>query len=192
MIRHGETDWNAEGRFQGQTDIPLNARGQAQATRNGAVLRELLSDTLSSYDFVASPLGRTRDTMARVRSELGLPVDDYRTDDRLKEVCFGDWEGFTTRELRQRFPERIKERARMKWDFIAPGERAESYEILSWRIGAWLQSVTQPTVCVTHGGVIRTVFKLIAGMPKDEACEMAVAQDQFIEVDREAGRIRWI
>ena len=74
-IRHGETDWNVEARLQGGRDIPLNANGRAQATHSGEVLRELLAhDALdpASLDYIASPLGRTRETMERVRTALAL------------------------------------------------------------------------------------------------------------------------
>src|SRR5262249_25444742 len=98
FVRHGETDWNRERRLQGQHDVPLNALGRDQATRCGVVLRELLARTgraAEEFDFVASPLGRARETMERVRRELGVPPEVYRTDPRLAELSFGSWEGLT-------------------------------------------------------------------------------------------------
>src|SRR6185295_15086691 len=92
FVRHGETDWNAERRFQGQMDIPLNDRGKAQAQRNGAVLRDAISDT-SKLDLLASPLGRARETMSIMLGELNLSVDSVRFDDRLRELSYGAWEG---------------------------------------------------------------------------------------------------
>nr|WP_156554178.1 histidine phosphatase family protein [Agrobacterium vitis] len=192
VIRHGQTDWNAEGRFQGQTDIPLNATGRGQAMRNGETLRHVLGDTVDTFDFVASPLGRTRETMQRVRTEMGLDPERYRLDDRLKEICFGDWEGHTTRELKELYPERVKQRSQGKWDFIAPGQRAESYEILSWRTGAWLASVRQPTVAVTHGGVIRSLFRLIGNVDANEACAMPIPQDKILLIDLENNSLNWL
>ena len=104
---HGETDWNAEGRFQGQTDIPLNAKGVAQATQNGVKLAETFLQNnynIADWQFIASPLGRTRQTMALVREGLGLPKNDYQTDARLLELSFGTWENHTLRELEAKFP----------------------------------------------------------------------------------------
>ncbi len=196
MIRHGQTDWNAEGRMQGQKDIGLNHIGRAQASENGRKLGQVLGSAAADFDFVCSPLERTRETMERVRSAMGLPAGGYRLDDRLKELSFGDWEGSTLAELARLFPERVAERARQKWSFIPPGEDAESYEILSWRIGAWLTSVEQPTVCVSHGGVIRSCFRLIGNVDEDEACEMNIPQDRILKIERGqmsgAATIGWI
>ncbi|MGH6644424.1 MAG: histidine phosphatase family protein, partial [Bradyrhizobium sp.] len=94
FIRHGETDWNAEGRFQGQQDIPLNTRGRGQARRNGLILKERMPEA-AAFDFVASPLERTRQTMEIVRAAMGLDPAAYRIDPILKEITFGEWEGHT-------------------------------------------------------------------------------------------------
>ncbi|MBB4184848.1 histidine phosphatase family protein [Sinorhizobium terangae] len=190
MVRHGQTDWNAESRLQGQKDIPLNETGRRQATGNGLALAEILGREANNFDFVASPLGRTRETMERLRHAMGLDPLSYRTDDRLKEVSFGDWEGYTLPELKRQVPQRIAERRVAKWDFIPPGQDAESYEILSWRVGAWLKGVMRPTVCVTHGGVIRVLFKLLGEMSADEAAASAIPQDRLLKIAD--GSIGWV
>src|ERR1700738_2430472 len=99
FIRHGETDWNAEGRMQGQRDIPLNDTGRAQARRNGTAIKAAKPEAVD-FDFLASPLSRSRETMEIVRAAMGLPPDGYATDDRLKELTFGTWEGLTDKDLR--------------------------------------------------------------------------------------------
>jgi broad specificity phosphatase PhoE len=190
VIRHGQTDWNAESRLQGQKDIPLNDFGRQQATGNGVALGGILGADARHFDFVASPLGRTRETMERVRRAMGLDPAAYRTDERLKEVSFGDWEGHTLPELKRSAPQRIAERRAVKWDFIPPGEDAESYEILSWRIAAWLRDVTKPTVCVSHGGVIRVLFKLFGEMEAEEAATAAIPQDRLLRISGNA--IGWV
>ncbi|MGG7519495.1 histidine phosphatase family protein [Allorhizobium undicola] len=197
IIRHGQTDWNVEGRFQGQTDIPLNPTGQGQAVRNGQLLAHILGDGAGEYDFIASPLGRTRETMERIRAEMGLDPQAYGLEERLKEICFGDWEGHTTAELKKLFPQRVKERSRGKWDFIAPGEMAESYEILSWRTGAWMRGLLRPTVAVTHGGVIRSFFRLFGSLTPNEACTMEVPQDRVLSIrfnqqEPAASELHWL
>lgn len=89
IVRHGQTDWNVEGRLQGQVDTDINTLGRSQADRNGAKMRELVQNP-DDFDFVASPLRRTCETMERVRTGMGLPARGFRTDPLLKEVHFGD------------------------------------------------------------------------------------------------------
>jgi broad specificity phosphatase PhoE len=189
MIRHGQTAWNAESRLQGQKDIPLNDTGRKQAAGNGHALKAILGETVSDFDFVASPLGRTRETMEILRRAMGLDPLAYRTDPRLVELSFGDWEGHTLDELKAETPDRVDERSRSKWNFIPPGEAAESYEILCWRIGSWLGDVHGPTVCVSHGGVFRAAFRL-NGMNEEEAANTPVHQDRILRID-ETG-MRWL
>src|SRR5437879_5918050 len=148
-IRHGETAWNVEARLQGQRDIPINANGRAQGYRCGEVLRDLLErDAIDpgSLDFVSSPLGRTRETMERLRAVLRLDPATYRTDPRLTEVSFGQWEGFSLAELRARFPEAIAARERDKWNFTPPD--AESYAAMSRRMREWYDTLSRDTVAV--------------------------------------------
>ncbi len=179
FIRHGQTDWNAESRMQGQKDIPLNAHGESQATNNGALLKGYLEkegidpDTL---DFVASPLGRTRATMECVRAEMGLAPDIYRLEDQLKEITFGNWEGFTLEELAVNDPDLVEQRRADKWRFVPPG--GESYEMLADRIGRWLVTVDRPSVVVSHGGVFRVLRGLLEGGYTDKVPKYDVPQDK--------------
>lgn len=155
-IRHGETDWNVAGRLQGRHDVPLNARGRAQADHCGKILRDLLADNghdPAELDYVSSPLGRACETMELVRPPLGLPANGYRLEQRLAEISFGEWEGFTIAQLHRRDPQRIAAREHDKWHFVPPG--GESYKIVSDRVGTWYDSLTRDTVAVAHGGTAR-------------------------------------
>jgi broad specificity phosphatase PhoE len=189
-IRHGQTDWNVEGRLQGAQDVPLNDHGREQARGNGRRLLQELGGRVAAFDFVASPLGRTRETMALVRTELGLDPDGYRTDNRLIEVCFGDWEGHTLAEIDDVKPGAVAAREADKWHFQPSGATAESYEILSWRVSAWLSDVARPTVCVCHGGVIRSLFKLVGGLSPDDAAMAPAYQDRIALISD--GAIGWL
>jgi len=94
LLRHGETAWNRERRFQGWTDTPLSEAGLAQAE---AAARELKEHALAAV--YASPLQRARDTAALIAAPHGLEVE---TDPDFKEVSFGQWEGLTVDEVRER------------------------------------------------------------------------------------------
>ena len=109
FVRHGETDWNAAARYQGQVDIPLNDKGREQARQNGLTLKAKLPAP-ASLDFIASPLGRTRETMAIIRAAIGLPADGVRYDERLREMNYGHWEGQLAADLPKTDPEGVAER----------------------------------------------------------------------------------
>ncbi len=176
-IRHGETAWNVEARLQGQRDIPINANGRAQGYRCGEVLRDLLErDAIDpgSLDFVSSPLGRTRETMERLRAVLRLDPATYRTDPRLTEVSFGQWEGFSLAELRARFPEAIAARERDKWNFTPPD--AESYAAMSRRMREWYDTLSRDTVAVAHGGTFRGLIVQLGIASAQEAPFLDVVQ----------------
>ncbi len=189
FIRHGQTAWNAEHRLQGQADTDITELGRSQADRNGRRLAELVA-TPETFEFVASPMRRTRETMQRVRASMGLPVDDYHTDARLVEVHFGDWQGFTFAELEARAPGSTQARLFDKWGFVPPGAGAESYEMLLRRVRPWFEALRRPTVCVTHGGVLRTIFRMVEGMPGSEAAALDIAQDRVLRLEK--SRLEWL
>jgi probable phosphoglycerate mutase len=173
LVRHGETDWNLAGRLQGSHDIPLNDLGREQAAQTARVIERLSGDPLP-LGYVASPLGRAAQTMAILRSELGLPPDSFRRDDRLKEVSFGRWEGSTWPDLRRRDPVSVAARDADPWNYVPPG--GESYAMLMTRVLAAISDIAQDTVVVTHGGVVRVLLHALAGMPEAQATEQPVRQ----------------
>ena len=175
FLRHGETDWNVEGRLQGQQDVPLNANGRAQARRNGETLRGAV-EGVAAFDFVASPLGRARETMEIARAAMGLDPKAYRVDHRLREVTFGRWEGFTTAEIRAREPSELAAREADKWGVAPPG--GESYERLATRVRPWLLEISRPTVVVAHGGIGRVLWIELAGLDPAKAVALAVPHDR--------------
>ena len=194
ITRHGQTDWNAEARLQGQRDIPLNDTGRAQARGNGRSLAGIVgtgAGAWAGFDFVASPLIRARETMEIVRGELGLDPTAYRTDDRLREMSFGDWEGFTFEEMEAASGRSIEAfRERDKWNFCPPGERAESYAMLADRVRPWLDELSGPTVAIIHGGVVRTLFRLVGGLGEDEAAHAPDPQDRVLRIENRS--IGWV
>ena len=189
VVRHGQTGWNAEYRLQGQADTDITELGRRQADGNGRRLAELIDDP-QRFDFVASPMRRTRETMERIRTAMGLTSGGYRTDRRLVEVHFGDWQGSTFAELEARAPGSTEARMFDKWGFVPPGQGAESYQMLLERVRPWLEEISLPTVCVTHGGVIRTLFRLLQNMPESEAAVLDIVQDGLLKVEN--GRLEWL
>ena len=189
FVRHGQTDWNAENRLQGQADIDLNALGREQANENGRKLAGLIPDP-QDFDFVASPMKRTRETMERIRTAMGLEPHAYRTDPRLVEVNFGDWQGFTYAELEASHPGISSKRSLDKWDYRPSGAAAESYQMLLERIQPWFEALDRDTLCVTHGGVIRTLFRLVEKVSKEEAASLETPQDRVLRL--RDGHLEWL
>jgi probable phosphoglycerate mutase len=189
FVRHGQTGWNAELRLQGQADTDMNDLGRRQAARNGRRLAELV-DRPEDFDFVASPLKRTRETMELIRAGMGLPLQGYRVDARLMEVHFGDWQGFTYAELEKREPGSTAARFADKWGFVAPGSAGESYQMLLDRVRPWFEALEKPTICVTHGGVLRILFRLVEDLPVADVAAMEIVQDRVLRL--EDSRLEWL
>lgn len=191
FIRHGETDWNAEGRLQGQIDIPLNARGRIQAAaaaRRLARLGRRFGQAADGLDFIASPLSRCTETMDIARGVLGLPISGYRTDPRWQELSFGDWEGLTWPEIQQTEAGRVIDREASLWDFLPPN--GESYERMARRIAAALEAISRDTVLVGHGGVARLLMFLIGGMVRERALRSTISQGRVLVLQN--GACRWV
>jgi probable phosphoglycerate mutase len=188
FVRHGETDWNREGRYQGQRNIPLNATGRRQAGRNGRTLAEALGGAAAALDYVASPLMRARETMEILRGQLALPPRDYRTDDRLREIDYGHWEGRLWEELPHVDPDGLAARLSDPWSWQPAG--GESYCMLSARVGLWLAEVQRDAVVVAHGGVSKVLRGLVLRLSGAEIARLEVPQDKVLLVA--SGAVRWL
>lgn len=177
LIRHGETDWNAQKRLQGRKDIPLNALGRRQAAEAGLCLKWLLGEP-SQLDFVASPLLRTRETMSILRECMGLPAQDYRHDQRLLEIDFGDWEGLTWPQIEAQQPELYRTREADPVGFIVPN--GENYPMVFERVASALESLQRDTVVVAHAGVLRAVLALHGGVDAQRIPHLDIPQGKVL------------
>ena len=174
-IRHGETAWNAEGRFQGTQDIPLNDLGRSQAIAAGVILGGLLArdgHEPSALPFVASPLGRARITMELVRGALKLPPADYSVDNRLREIGYGQWEGLTLSEMKLNDAATFARRDADKWGVAAPS--GETYASVTLRMRDWLDSLLTDTVAVAHGGTMRALMVALGVATPLEAADTPI------------------
>jgi len=121
MLRHGETAWNLERRMQGTRNSDLTERGQTQAQAMGRTLRTELGREPGPTIFLRSPLGRARETSLIVGRELGLEPGDWRDDQRLAELSYGDWEGFSWKEIEIDHPNALAEWQTDPQGFCPPG-----------------------------------------------------------------------
>ena len=176
-VRHGETDFNSQGRLQGRRDTVLNTHGRRQAAECGVLLGDLfVRDHRRAQDFkyVSSPLKRVRETMEIVRAMLGLEAHNYEVDARLIEIAYGEWEGLTLHEIETRNASVLSARERDKWDFAPPG--GESYRELADRIGNWYRPLTADTVVAAHGGGVRALMAILNIVPEEQATHAQIEQ----------------
>ncbi len=175
FLRHGETDWNKELRFQGRQDIPLNQTGKVQAARNGRALARHLNN-LDGMSVFVSPLSRTCETFEFMLQASGFERPNVKLDERLIEVSFGDWEGVTLEELTKKVPDQIEDRKKIKWDMVPPN--GESYAMLSERVKSWLDEQQGPCLVVSHGGVMRALRFFLEKLTGDQAAKLKTPQDK--------------
>jgi broad specificity phosphatase PhoE len=156
LVRHGETDWNRDGRWQGHSDTHLNDLGREQARRLARELRDV--DVVYSSD-----LARAKETAEILAGELGLPV---RFDARLRERSFGAWEGMTAAEIEAAFAE-----AHGRWlaGEGAGADDAEAFHAFGARVTSFLADVLEghpdeTVLVVAHGGSIRVIHALASGL----------------------------
>ena len=177
IVRHGETDWNRDARYQGQRDIPINDTGRIQAKRQGQTLRAQ-SLPLAAMDFISSPLQRAVETMHIVRTELGLDPSGFRTDRGLRELNYGHWEGLYAAELPVNDPVGLAEKARQPFAWRPHG--GESYEDLQARVTPWLGTLERDAIIVTHGGISRVVRGALYGIARDDIPFLESPQDRIL------------
>jgi broad specificity phosphatase PhoE len=190
-IRHGETQWNAEGRVQGTQDIPLNDLGRRQAAASGRILAGLFARdgrSENSFVFVASPLSRARLTMELLRDTLQLAPHDYALDDRLREIGYGRWEGSTQAQMQAADPEVFARRQADKWTVPPPG--GESYAEVQARMSDWYDQLRTDTVAVAHGGTARALMVALGIETPDSAADLAIEQGA-VYVFRDGGLAKY-
>ncbi len=187
MIRHGETAWNAEGRVQGQTDVPLSPVGEAQAR---AVCNALAGERFIAL--YASDLSRVRQTAAPAAARLGLAL---RLEPGLRERHYGKFETLTYVEARERLPE---DYARFKakdpeYDF-GSGESLRGFyaRAVACVAGIAARHPGEAVLVFTHGGVLEMVHRHAHGTglsaPRD--FEIPNAALNWIEIGPRAWRVR--
>ena len=165
VIRHGECEHNIAGRAASWDDSPLTELGREQARSNGRLLRDVAGD-LSAFDFFASPIHRTCNTMELVREASHLPATGYRADRRLMEIDFGDHTWLTRDEIRALDPGLPGLDDLGDWHYVRPN--GESWAHLHERVGGFLSTLRRNAVIVTHYGPARTIRGHYLGLTPEQ------------------------
>ncbi|MGL4279432.1 MAG: histidine phosphatase family protein [Albidovulum sp.] len=171
LLRHGQTEFNLEGRLQGQLDSPLTDFGRGQARACGA----LIAAEVTAPSVWTSPLARAEETARIVAAELTGAV--LTTDPRLAEASFGIWEGLTRTEIDAGWPGIRKKHPPRQWKLNAP--EGESLEALMARLAAVLKDAgghEGDVVLVSHGIAGRLIRGLHGGLSLHDAVHLDAPQ----------------
>jgi broad specificity phosphatase PhoE len=184
-VRHGRTGWNLSGRFQGQTDVPLDDEGRAQARALASFLATV------SFDYaVASDLARARETAEIITHGRNLEV---ASDAGWREMHFGAWEGLTWTEITERWPE-IDRSTQTLPKFYTP-EGGESFERLCARIAAAAARASEGApdgrvLIVTHAGPLHALLRVLEGATQSEALQVRFVPASVTRFSQLEGRWR--
>jgi broad specificity phosphatase PhoE len=178
LIRHGETDWNVERRWQGHADIPLNERGRQQATQ---IAQQLAGAGLAAI--YSSDLQRALDTAKELSRTTGLPV---HTDKRLREINQGEWQGLLAEEVQARHGEILRLSRLDPLDAAPPG--GETVKQVRDRVIAAIEEIHrnhphQRVAIVSHGFSLALVRVHYQGYPMSEVWNMIPKNDQWLELE---------
>lgn len=166
LARHGQTDWNAAGRIQGASDVPLNETGRAQAVELAGRLEGLRGRLSAIY---TSPLRRAEETARIIGRALGMePVSEAA----LTELSFGDWEGCSWDEIGRRWPEQFAAYTADRKNYAPPN--GESYAQMLERAWPFIEALRRSpgegaALCVCHSAVMRGVLATEQGLSVGES-----------------------
>lgn len=161
LVRHGETDWNTERRYQGQFDVPLNSKGEWQAQQ---AARALTGEPIEQL--ISSDLLRARMTAEAIAAACDIPVT---TDARLREKSFGSWEGLTVDQIKKQDGEAYARWRANPVDHAPTG--GETLAVTRRRVlSLWegiKESDAQTIVLVSHGGTLRILLSYLLYLPPE-------------------------
>jgi len=180
LARHGETEWNRDGRFQGHADPPLNETGRTQARQLAATLADEPIDAIYSSD-----LRRAHETAQIVAASKGI---DVVVDPDLRERDVGEWSGLTMPEIEERYPDELR---RFRDEGVSVGETREA---LAERVLAAVRRIAEAhpnghVLVVTHGGALRTLRHAAGGelagpvLRNGHVLKMAIRDGTFARID---------
>ena len=183
LLRHGETVFNTQGRYQGQLDSPLTELGIEQVQQNADMLKSLIGD-VQQWKVFSSTLGRAMQSTEIICQTIGFDFNHVEKDDRLAEVAVGDWAGLTTKEIEHTWPSLLENTDHYNWYFNAPN--GESYDTVASRLTDWLDSIKdeQKVIVISHGLTGRILRGIYSGLAKEKALTLDVSQDVFFKLSQ--------
>ena len=172
LVRHGQTFWNREGRIQGRTESELTPLGKRQAAAMAGLIADLVAREPGAFRLISSPIGRARETAEIIARATRLTVE---FDERLTELCCGEWEGLLHADVRARHPEHYAR----EWVYNAPG--GETFDDVMARARTWLaEQPAEPDrriIAVSHGVWGRCLRGAYTGLAREAVERQPIPQD---------------
>jgi len=187
LLRHGQTEWNVEGRYQGQLNSPLTPLGKEQAKKNALKLQKHVN--INEVKFFSSPLGRARETAEIIAKENGLASSQIIFEEDIQEVNYGIFEGQTKLYCKDVYAKEFAEREANKFTYVLEG--GESYENVFVRLKRWLASVEEEEVIVVvaHEMINRALRGIYCQLPNDEMLTLRQPNDVLIKLENGVEKI---
>ena len=176
LIRHGETEWNLEGRYQGQKDSPLTQKGREQARVNALKLKKEIKN-FDEVKIFSSPLGRAKDSAFIICDELNIERDRIIFDERIKEFDYGIFEGELKSFCQTTYAKEFNARESDKWSYQIEG--GDSYEIVTKRLKLWLNEVKDEPVIImiAHEMINRALRGLYLNLEHNKTLKLRQPND---------------
>ncbi|MBO0472934.1 hypothetical protein IGL98_001502 [Enterococcus sp. DIV0840] len=187
LLRHGETEFNQQGIYQGVLDSPLTPLGKIQVKENGFLLKQKLK-SLEDQEiaFFFSPLGRTQQSAEIIYQVLDCHLIKPVNEERLKEVDIGSWNGKNRKAIAAETKD--KEYNEFDWYFKSPN--GETYEDVQQRCNKWLEEINtiqqQHIIVMSHGLLGRVLRGILLKLPYEKTIRLEVPQTVFFIV-KESG-----
>ena len=171
LLRHGQTEWNLESRYQGRGDSPLTIEGKKQSKESAKKLKRYI-ESFDNIQIYSSPIDRAKSSAYIICDEIGVKREEIIFDNLLKEFSYGIFEGKTKDECKELYPDIFREREKSKWSYKIEG--GESYIDVTKRLKKWLKKIDnkKTVVIVAHEMINRTLRGIYRDLDRDEILEL--------------------
>jgi len=182
LVRHGQTEWNVEGRYQGRLNSPLTEKGKEQVKVSALKIAKAV-DLKGDFKIYSSPIGRAKESCFIICDELGIAKEDVIFDDRIQEFHYGIFEGKTRVECKEKYPQILADREANKWDYVIEG--GESYVLVTKRLIQWLESIKdeKTVIMVAHEMVNRALRGIYCELDNESMLTLRQANDIVIKLE---------
>jgi probable phosphoglycerate mutase len=182
LVRHGQTKWNVEGRYQGRLNSDLTEKGKKQAKSNASKIAKVVNLN-EPFKIFSSPLGRAKESCYIICDELGIDKNKVIFDERILEFNYGIFEGKTRDECKEKYSQVLADREANKWSYQI--ENGESYMLVTKRLKLWLESVSDEKVVimVAHEMVNRALRGIYCNLDSDSMLVLRQANDIVLKLE---------